>query len=136
MGPAYWREVVRLVKTSSLTPLRIGDINILSVLGLSRFLTREIETTQDQEYGEDTVFVGVGLNAQGLAHQLVAGIASDTFFMGLFGLSSRALIIGGSLRQTFLSTLSTWAGSKYFLQLYRWLLWKKRHPTELPARRK
>ena len=81
----------------------IGEINILSVLPLSRFLAAGNATTQSEQLGDDTVFMGSGETAPGLVQQIVAGVASKQFFMGLFGLSNRELYLYGHSRPTFLS---------------------------------
>jgi hypothetical protein len=84
----------------------IGNISILTVLGLSKFLVADTEATQSAWYGKDNIGLGrASKQSVTISDQLVAGTISKVFNLGLFGLSTKVLNLGGSSRQTFLDLL-------------------------------
>jgi hypothetical protein len=84
----------------------IGDIDILTVVGLSRFRTGDSGPTQAVWYGTDNIGLGkASPQSITIPSQLIAGTSSKDFNIGLFGLSNKAMNLGGALRQTILSTL-------------------------------
>jgi hypothetical protein len=84
----------------------IGDLDILTVVGLSRFRTRDGGPSQAAWYGLDNIGLGTA-DPQSITilSQVVAGTSSKDFNIGLFGLSNKALNLGGALRQPFLARL-------------------------------
>jgi hypothetical protein len=85
-----------------------GNNSNSTALGLSRFLATDMEVTQSAWYGTSNIGLGAASKQSiTLANQLIAGTTSNVFNLGLFGLSIKALDIGGSIRPTFLEKLAT-----------------------------
>jgi hypothetical protein len=108
------RSAAELQPSNSPSWKPAGDVNVLSALSLLS-LSGEDRTTVAQLYG--TVYVGLvpdSAESVILSDHSVAGLASKTFFMTLFGLSNAAFKLGEGATTTFLTNSCT-AGSGSFL---------------------
>lgn len=88
----------------------IVNTNILTNLGLSRFLDSEPEASQATWFGSTTIGIGpASKRSITLEQRVIAGTASKTLNLGLFGLSVKALTIPGIVDTTFIQTLADFA---------------------------
>jgi hypothetical protein len=88
-----------------------GDRSFLPPLGLSRFMEGDSSASEPQEYGLTTVGIGsAGAQSITLTQQWVAGMATKTYFVGLFGLANTSLDLGAGRIPTFVDAFRTGMG--------------------------
>jgi hypothetical protein len=98
------RDVLEI--TDSDTWQTQGNKSILGAMGLSRFMAGDTWATQAQPWGVTNVGIGpASRRSMTVTNQWVAGMASKTFFMGLFGLSNRVLDVTSGSNSTFIESL-------------------------------
>jgi hypothetical protein len=81
----------------------VGNTNVLTATGLSS-LSDDNDKKTDMPYGTDNIGLGeASPRSMILAHQTVAGMTSETFFVSFFGLSNVAFNLGEGKTTTFLA---------------------------------